>query len=147
MAAVDFAVRKPTGEVVLLAEAKNKLKTTSKWAQEVHRNLRSHAGCDAPFFVLATPDRFYFWLDDRLPEPTAPAIEMDAREILLPYIRRAGLDDERMSGPGFELLVSSWLRGLLSSESDDVRSRYPAALRDAGFFDAVRGALLNYHPE
>jgi len=146
MAVVDFIVRRPDGEVVLLAEAKNKRRTTPAWASQVRRNLMSHLSLRAPYFLLATPDRLYFWFDGGTSEEAPPSAEMDAREVLLPYIRTAGIRDEHFSGPTFELIVSTWLRELVGKRPTGAAARYPAPLYASGFFDALSGSSMTYQP-
>jgi hypothetical protein len=147
MAVADFVARKSDGRVVLAVEVRNKRDTTGEWATQVRRNLLAHVALDAPYFLLVTPDRIYFWLNGTAAKEVPPSAEMDARELLLPYIRTAGIRDEHLSTTTFEFVVSSWLRELLSKPPSGAAARYPSSLFASGFFDAVRDSQLNYQPE
>lgn len=125
----DFVALDALGNPVLVAEVKAMRGTTSAWAARLRRNLAAHGMvASAPYFLLATPDKFYVWeqkqpgLAEVLPTHTA-----DARDLLGPYLSRAGLSEKLVSGKSFELIVGAWLRDTLerSELAENVRRANP----------------------
>ncbi len=62
---IDFIAYDDAGRVILLAEVKSRVGTSEQWAARFRRNLLEHGTLpNARFFLIATPDRMYFWKQD-----------------------------------------------------------------------------------
>jgi hypothetical protein len=141
----DILVYGPDGQPQLVVEVKNRVAASPKWAAELRRNLAVHFGLDnAPYFLLALPDRFYFW--KRPAELAAwlmvvePGHVMEASAALAPFLP-SGRDLETVTEAGLELLVAAWLQALIDAEphADDGVDWW---LRSSGLLDAVRGGTV-----
>ncbi len=141
----DIEARSSDGRTVLLVEAKSKLRTSAEWAARMRSNLVATFPVSARFFLLATPDRFYFWTDGAgEPRPLPPAVMLDPHAILLPYFERAGIERERLNETSFELVLASWLRDLTRRPPAEAPATYPLQLVETGLFEALYGASLLY---
>lgn len=141
----DIAILDPAGAVTALAEVKSKSGTTPDWAAAMRRNIAAHGLMpEAKFFVLATPDRVYFWIDKTTDSrPVPPDFSFNPERALQPYYEEVGLRADELAETSLELLVASWLSELLSGTGVD---RLPVEastwLRDSGFLTAIRGGRL-----
>jgi hypothetical protein len=143
MAAADIIALSPNGEAVLVVEAKNKRGTSSDWAAKMRRNLMVHLQTPAPYFLVATPDRFYFWFGNGTDtQPKPPSVTMNAHDLLQTYVRHTNLPAENLSEASFELIIASWLQELVREPPNRERSGYPPQLFDSGLFHALHGASL-----
>lgn len=140
MDVADIIARDSAGVPILIAEAKNKRGTSTAWATQVHRNIRSHSTFWAPFFLLATPDRFYLWNEAPSPE-SPPSAAIDPSQLLQPYIQATGLPDTELGASGFELIVTTWLRELALQRGDS--TEIPPQLH--ALAKELRGAQLQQH--
>lgn len=141
----DIAIFDKQGRATVLVEAKSKLGTTPDWAAAMRRNLVAHGILPvARFFMLATPDRFYFWVDKATEERQVPPdFSFEPTAALKPYYEQAGMGPTDLAESSFELVLASWLSELSHGAAEE---RVPADaarwLRDSGFFDAIRGGRL-----
>ena len=87
---VDFVAYDERGQPVLLVEVKSMHETSELWAARFRRNLLEHGTLPStPFFLIATPERLYFWRQEAgglKEEP--PQFTMDATAELKPYFER-----------------------------------------------------------
>jgi hypothetical protein len=137
----DIVVSTPDEQVQLVVEVKNKRGASAEWAAQMRRNLLVHGVVpNAPFFLLATPDRFYLWKDGKpAGAPLAPDDEVEATEVLAPYIDRLGIQLAELSEPSLELLITSWLHDLIDIDlaREEARPAY-GWLFDSGLYEALR---------
>ncbi|MGA7953755.1 MAG: hypothetical protein WCA07_09575 [Gloeobacterales cyanobacterium] len=107
----DLAIYSRDGQLVLVAEIKSKLNASPEWAAQLRRNILAHGTFPkAPYFLMAFPDRFYLWTDaDIRLDQSEPTYVIDARPILQPYFKQAGVAAEQISAQSLELIVASWL--------------------------------------
>ncbi|MEA2601073.1 MAG: hypothetical protein QOF89_2065 [Acidobacteriota bacterium] len=141
----DIILYDHEGQLLLVAEVKNKRKTTPQWAAELRRNLLAHEGFrHAEYFLVLTPDHLYLWRGMKA-EATAvlPDFVADSRPLFLPYLQSSGLDLDRLSAPVFELTAISWLSDLVYSRRDS-SGHGQAWLVESGLMDAVRNGRLAY---
>ena len=112
----DIAVHDRNHQLQLLVEVKSRQGASAQWASQMRRNLLAHGMIShARYFLLALPNSFYLWAnagaDDEM-----PAYVIDAKEALASYLGPQGLSLGDISHYGLELLVTSWLQDLVSSE-------------------------------
>jgi hypothetical protein len=143
----DFFLYDRIGRLAAVIEVRNRRGTSGQWAAELRRNLLAHfeAYRDAPFFLLATPERLYIWKDaptDLAEEslPVLPDYEVDARPLFSPYLERSGRKLEEIHGPTFELVVLSWL-GDLTREAQDAGK--VVELKGSGLPDAAKDGRIS----
>jgi hypothetical protein len=140
----DLAAYDRHGQLVLTVEVKAISGTDAEWASSFQEFLFDEAGYPRPpFFLLATPDRFYLWDCRPWPEQTPKTWEFDAGPLLAPYFQRTGLSPDRIHGEAFELMVGTWLADLMrhwqASSGNGEQS-----LRESGLIETLRGGTLAY---
>jgi hypothetical protein len=144
---VDIAVYSPDKRLVLVVEVKKRPKgrvVSSDWATQVHRNLLAHSGIPvAPYFLLVVPpDAIFLWENGSSSDAEKkPDVQASAKELLDPYANR--LSSLRGSVNEYyytELVVSSWLKELIKSESSS--ESVPEWLRDSGLHTAIKDGTV-----
>jgi len=140
----DLAAYDRLGQLVLAVEVKAVSSTDAEWASSFREFLFDEAGYPRPpFFLLATPDRFYLWDCRSGPEQTPKMWEFDAGPLLAPYFQGTGISADRIHGEAFELMVSTWLADLMrpwqASPGDGEQ-----CLRESGLIETLRGGTLAY---
>jgi hypothetical protein len=110
----DIVVHDRKGNLVMIVEVKRKWGTSQKWAIEIISHiLKNEYVLQAPYFLLALPDRFYLWKKQSEGYNPEPDYEIDATLILQPYFESAKVDPKQITPDGFELLLTIWLRDWL----------------------------------
>lgn len=134
----DIAVYAPNGRILLVAEVKTKLGASAEWAAQMRQNLLMHAAIpNAPFFLLAFPDRFYLWKDGKLDAaPILPDYDIETVDLLASYIDRLGIPLATLSEPSLEMLVTAWLHDLV--HVDFLQRDAHAWLFDSGLYEALK---------
>jgi hypothetical protein len=141
----DIVAFDRSGELALLVEVKNKRGTTPEWAAKMRRNMYAHGLLPkAPFFLLALPDRFYFWRNASPTEELAePTLQVDSSPFLQPYFEKAGVSSEDVTGKSFELIVTAWLSHVLGADGpEDLRDRNQEWVLTSGLFNSLAGGRL-----
>jgi hypothetical protein len=146
---VDFVAYDDRGQAVLLVEVKSSRETSELWAARFRRNMLAHGTLPrAPFFLIATPERMYFWRqEDPSPKEEPPQFTMDATNELKPYFEKFGQAPEKTSGQALELIVFSWLNDI--AESGQLRARQDPSLRwlsESGLLEALGRARIELSP-
>ena len=141
----DIAVYDRDGQLQLIAEVKGRLAAEPDWAAQIRGNLMDHLGLpNAPFFLLALPDRFYLW--HNLPDPRAvvPAdYVIDPAPLLAPYLDDNYRLSERLSDTTLILAVSGWLSFLTWATASEEQAAGAARwLFDSGLYRAIRGGTV-----
>jgi hypothetical protein len=135
---VDFVVFNRDGQLVAMAEAKNKRGASPRWAADWFRNyLADQPSFAPPFTLLITPEKLYLWkrtAEQSSPEPTDA---FDAQHLFASYLDRSHLDPAELSGQTFEFLVGAWLDDLTQRIWQPTQSEERRVLVDSGFLDAV----------
>lgn len=142
----DFTLYDQNGQLIAVAEVKNKPGTSRDWAAALRRNILAHGGIrHADFFLLVTPDKLYVWKHAG-PEPTAvpPDFEVDARPVFEPYFKRAGINRDDISGSAFELVVMAWLGDVIRSAEQPGSPNGQYWLAQTGLLDAVKKGRIEY---
>jgi hypothetical protein len=143
----DISVLDSDGRAVLIVEVKNRAATSPEWAVEFRRNvLAKYLGPPPPFFLLATPDRFYFWKKrsgrSRLVEPD---FVVEPNSFLKPYYPTGAARANPLSEYALEFVVGNWLRSLThngTGEGDSTRW-----LSASGLLEAIHGGRVVLEPE
>jgi len=141
----DIAVLNQQGGPTVLFEAKSKVGTTPDWAAAMRRNLAAHGlATPALYFVLATPDRFYFWLNKTMSvDPVPPDFSFDPTTALEPYYSRARIRPGEMGEDSFELVLASWLGELIQgSGAERLPTEVLEWMQRSGFLAAIQGGRL-----
>ena len=147
--ALDFIAYDNAGRIVLIAEVKRRLGTSEEWATHFRRNMLAHGFLrEAPFFLIATPERMYFWKQDQqgsVDEP--PSCTLDAAKALKPYLEKLGKPAEAVGEQALELLVSSWLNDMAGrrtvSGGQDPSLRW---LAESGLLDSLEAGRIDLNP-
>jgi len=143
----DIVVYDKNGQLALIAEVKNKQGTSKEWAAKLRRNMYAHNFMpNAPFFLLALPDRFYLWkTPTNTGEEIEPTHQIDPTSFLQPYFEKAGVSPGTVTGKSFELIVGSWLNQILrASNPEDIQNHGQDWLLDSGLFEALAGGHLEF---
>jgi hypothetical protein len=145
MREVDFIAYDERGQPILLVEVKSRHQTSDLWAAHFRRNLLAHGTLPrAPFFLIATPERIYFWRqDDPSPNEELPQFTLDATNELKPYFERFKQTPGKTTGQALELILFSWLVDL--AESGQSRAKQDSSLgwlSESGLLDALRSTRI-----
>jgi hypothetical protein len=138
----DVAVYDRDDQLVLVVEAKTKRGAGKDWAANLRRNILAHGVYpNAPFFLIAFPDRFYLWTQSNTKLGySLPDYTIDAEPLLKRYFTQSGIDPQKVSGRSFELIVSSWISEIVNSD------RLPTEkwLIDSGLYATIAGGRLEH---
>ncbi len=136
----DLAVYDREGRLALVVEVKAKRDSSPEWATQMRQNLCEYGLLEETrFFLLATPDYFYFWKDGDPKELVPPDYSAEAGILLAPYVERGGFALREISSYGLEMLVASWLQSLMIADSEtQIANPQLRWLFDSGLYDAVR---------
>lgn len=143
---VDFVAYNQQGDPLLLVEVKGGRKETSEtWAARFRRNLLAHGTLPrAPYFLIATPDRMYFWRqDDASSKEKRPDFSTDARTELTSYFEAANWGPSTIGGHALELILLTWLTEI--AEFGAARIKEPSLakwLSESGLLSALHGARI-----
>lgn len=138
----DIVVYDKTGQLVLVVEVKTRRGVSDAWAAEMRRNLLAHGATQAPYFVLALPDRFYLWVDKQPLELVNPDYVVDPLPFLKPYLGTPVVS-EYLSETGFEMVVEAWLTSLMwTDELPQDIAESSGWLIESGLFNALREGHL-----
>ncbi|WP_026736426.1 hypothetical protein [Fischerella sp. PCC 9605] len=144
----DLAVYNHDGQLVLVIEIKSKLNAPPEWAAQLRRNILAHGIFPkAPYFLMVFPDRFYLWAnDDAQLDLSKPTYTIDARPILQPYLKQAGIDTEqKISSQSLELIITSWLGSIIHSEKPISEiGKSQRWLVDSGLYNAIAGGRFDH---
>ena len=140
----DMAVHGKDRHLQLLVEVKNKRGASKIWAAKMRRNMYAHGLLpEAPFFLLALPDKFYLWKDIALSiDLIEPDYEINPEPFLKPYYPKAYDPNYEISSEGFELIVSAWLHQILTIPSVNLLPPNMDWLVSSGVFDAIHNGHL-----
>jgi hypothetical protein len=139
----DLSVDNRSGQLTLAVEVKRKMGTSPEWVAKFRRNILAHGTFpQAPYFLMVFPDRFYLWTQAEAQplEATEPNYTIDARPILEPYFKRAGVTADQLSEHSLELIVTAWLGEVIYSEPGPESMAGAAPwLLDSGLSAALAG--------
>jgi len=141
----DIEAYDQEGQLVLAVEVKSKTNASPEWASRLRRNIFAHGIYpDPPYFLMAFPDQFLLWSKvNREVEDGEPDYVVDARPILLPYLRQVETDSEQLSGQSLELIVISWLSHLIHlGKTAGQFTESEKWLKKSGLLDAISGGKL-----
>jgi hypothetical protein len=146
---VDVIAYDQSGRVVLLAEAKSRVGTSAEWAARFRRNMLSHGILPrALFFMIATPERLYFWKQDHPGESDEPPeFTIDATREFEPYFDKLEKTSRTVSEQALEVFVLSWLTDI--ARTGDARSRNDPSMRwlsESGLIDSLEKARIAMNP-
>ena len=141
----DLALYDRAGRLTAVAEVKNSLGTSRKWAAQTRRNILAHGALgQSDYFLLVTPDRIYLWKDAGVePREVLPNYEGNPGPSFAPYFDKARIDPGRVTGPAFEMLVAAWLSDLTrvpAGDSDAVQDW----LEESGLRAAARDGRVEH---
>ena len=141
----DVAVYGSDGQLQLVVEIKARSGASAEWVIHLRRNLLSHAAIPlAPYFLLALPDFFYLWTDAASANHEAkPDYQIEASELLAPYLDPTIPPLSELSGYGLELVVTSWLGDVVHTElRRDTLGPNLQWLLDSGLYEAIKHGSL-----
>ena len=140
----DLTAYNRDSQLVLVVEVKSKLNATPKRTAQLRRDILAHGTFpNAPYFLMAFPDRFFLWKNagsnHELLEPT---YVIDAHPILQPYFEQSGVTAAQVSGQSLELIVASWLSEVIHKTPDELDDAQQWLI-DSGLYDAIAGGSLD----
>lgn len=141
----DISVLKD-GQTLLVVEVKGRTGTSEEWAAEFRRNiLEHHPGPTPPFFLLATPDRFYLWKRASRTRLVKPDFAVDPKKFLQPYYPEGKSAGHSISEFTLQLVVGNWLRELTyngAHVNGDAQW-----LTNSGLLDSIHGGRVVLEPQ
>jgi len=144
--APDIAVYGPDNDLRLAVEVKAKPDASDEWATHFYRNILAHSRApQARYFLLALPRYFYLWRQRDGEAKPHLVYKADTPESLDQYISSTGVAPSSSSGFAFEMLVSTWLKGLASSSLEDIEDQPGLKWTiDTGLYEAIKdGSVLS----
>jgi hypothetical protein len=147
VARADFIVESPVDTPQLIVEVKTKTPASPDWAAQMRRNMFAHLALPpSRYFLLALPERFYLWKDAPPLAVTPPDYEIDARQVLEPYLNKLKTPLASLSHSSLEILVRFWLEDLIRSRVDQVgNSQAEKWLVESGLYDAIKHGYIRVH--
>ena len=117
----DLALYDRDGQLRAVAEVKNRLGTSQRWAAQTRRNILAHGALGlSDYFLLVTPDRIYVWKDVGVePVEVPPSYEGESAPLFARYFSGAGITPDKATGQAFEMLVAAWLGDLTRRPRDE----------------------------
>ncbi len=111
---VDLIVYDDKDQAVLLVEVKGRVGTSEQWAAQYRRNLLSHGTLpQAPYFLIATADRLYFWKQNHSGNSEElPTFTMNAAEEFKPYLEGHKQSLNEIGEEALVYILVSWLNDL-----------------------------------
>ena len=95
----------------------------------------------APFFLIATPDHFYFWENaGDAPEESEPSYDIDPRTMNGSTFK----PDDKVGEFEFESKVASWFNAILNSPPEKTNGAIGEILSRSGLSEAIRGGRLAF---
>jgi hypothetical protein len=135
----DLVVTSPDNRILLVVEVKSRPNASAAWAAELRRNLTTHGVLpEAPYFLLALPDKFFLWKQTGSAPSGPPDYEVDAEDVLRPYLRSIKSPLAELSESGFESLVRLWLEDLVQNTS----TGQPRWLHASGLDEVVHDGVV-----
>jgi hypothetical protein len=140
----DFIVRSSDNKLQLVVEVKTKRGSDSNWAASWRRNLFAHAQIpSAPYFLLALPDRFYLWKDASI-KVVPPDYEVDAKQVLSPYLKELSVPLDELTEQSFELLIRNWLDDVTADHRNSwSKTRATEQFQRSGLYEAIKDGLIS----
>ncbi len=137
----DLVVYSPQEQLQLIVEVKKRKGATDEWATKMRRNLVAHALIPSSlYFLLVLPEYLYLWRPTTSVEPNPADYKISAQEAFKRYLDDTNL--EELSEHGFELLVSSWLRDVISSPITKEATPELSWIFDSGLYDSIKGGSV-----
>lgn len=143
----DLLVDNHDGQLALVVEVKTKLNSSPAWATRFRRNLLAHGSFpETPYFLMVFPDWFYLWIaTDVQSIQSEPTYTIDARPILQPYFKRAGVSAEQISGQSLEIIVAAWLGEIIHSTNlPEEMKESQHWLIESGLYAAISGGKVRH---
>ena len=142
---IDFIAYDDLGRVILLGEVKSRVGTSGEWAARFRRNMLAHGVLPrAPFFLIATPERMYFWKQDQpglAEEP--PVFTVDATKEFKPYLEGLSRTRPAVGERALELMVFSWLKDIARTGEERVKHDPSMKwLAESGLIDSLENARI-----
>lgn len=139
----DLIVYDKNNQLALIVEVKNKINAPIEWASQFRRNILSHGILpNAPFFMMAFPDRFFLWKDaPAIPDPLEPNFTINATPIFKQNIENPNEKYAPVSESSLEMKISLWLSILIHKKTDQLEP-YEKWVIDSGLYDAIAGGRL-----
>jgi hypothetical protein len=146
---IDVIAYDDRGRVILVGEVKSRVGTTEQWAARFRRNMLAHGYLPhASFFLIATPERIYFWKQDQQAvTDDPPGFTLDATREFKPYLDKLKKTPQAVGERALELLVSSWLIDV--ARTGDARVRQDPSMRwlaESGLIDSLQTARIEMNP-
>jgi len=115
------------------------LGVSTEWASQLRRNILAHGGYPiAPYFLLATPDKFFLWVKENNGlKATNPDYVEDAADVLKPYFNEFSATPADVSGFIFEQIVLRWLKSIMYPEFEDTKAAAPDWITQSGLSEAI----------
>ncbi|HXA66993.1 MAG TPA: hypothetical protein VNV82_17680 [Bryobacteraceae bacterium] len=146
---IDLIAYDYAGHAILVGEVKSRVGTSEQWAALFRRNMLAHGILPrALFFLIATPERIYFWKQDKpgiSDEP--PAFTIDVAKEFKQYFEKLGKAPQAIGEQALELLVLSWLTDI--ARTGKARVKEDASMRwlaDSGFIESLEHARFEMNP-
>ncbi len=146
---IDLIAYDDCGRILLLGEIKSRVGTSGEWAARFRRNMLAHGVLpQAPFFLIATPERMYFWKQEQLGIAEEPrGYTVDATKEFKPYLEKLSQTRQAVGERAQELMVFSWSKDI--ARTGDERAQHDPSLKwlaESGLIDSLENARFEMNP-
>lgn len=140
----DVAVFDDAGKVVLIVEIIPRKDVSRKWASKLLQNLWSNdVFTAAPFFLMVSPFRSFLWQSSSIEAGNfCPAYEFESDFLLNSF---TSLELKELSEASLEIVVASWLLGLVQRNKDPGKSELDW-FKNSGLAEAIEGGSIIVEP-
>lgn len=139
MIGTDHIVYNKNHQLTLTVEIKKLAGMSEKWAAEYRHNIMSQGTYPiAPYFLLATSDKFFLWnaKDNNRLKLTKPTCVVNSTTYLKPYFKDFGTTYNKTSGYILEMVVARWLKTLIYKTYTNKLS-LPKCIKELGLDEAI----------
>ncbi|HAO12473.1 MAG TPA: hypothetical protein DCQ51_15200 [Planktothrix sp. UBA8407] len=134
-------------QLILIVEVKRRSNPSLPWVLELGWKIfESKNFPKSPYIMLVFTDSIYLWSNlNHQKQIAEPSYIIDATPIFQPYFERAGVTADQINPQSFEMIVTSWLREIIHSQTFGKESDQSQQwLVESGLGTAIAGGFFQY---
>jgi hypothetical protein len=143
----DISVYNRENQLILIVEVKRRSNPSLPWVLELGWKIfESKNFPKSPYIMLVFTDSIYLWSNlNHQKQIAEPSYIIDATPIFQPYFERAGVTADQINPQSFEMIVTSWLREIIHSQTFGKESDQSQQwLVESGLGTAIAGGFFQY---
>lgn len=138
----DISVHSPDRTLQLVVEVKSRPGASSEWAAKFRRNLLANGAVpNAPYLIIASPQRLYLWRKGPNTE-VPPDFSAGTQEVLKEYLGKLAEQSPHLTEESLQIALISWLRDLTFRRPPRQDSDAERILVESGAYEAIRDGAV-----